>query len=86
MTQLKPLHCDSETFTDWIKALARYAGVEYSGASMQKTAGRAIIRASNLVEARSKEREFTDAVINAIGEISVAECQAAIAKWRAEHP
>jgi len=32
-----------------------------------------------------KEREFTDAVINAIGEISVAECQAAIAKWRAEH-
>lgn len=31
------------------------------------------------------EREFTDAVINAIGDISVMEAQAAIAKWRQEH-
>lgn len=39
----------------------------------------------NLASDVQKEREFTDAVINAIGEISVAECQAAIQKWRAEH-
>lgn len=32
-----------------------------------------------------EEREFVDAIINAIGEISVAEAQAAIAKWRTEH-
>lgn len=34
---------------------------------------------------RERERDFTDAIINAIGDISVAEAQAAILKWRQEH-
>jgi hypothetical protein len=38
-----------------------------------------------LKAARDHEREFVDAIINAIGEISVAEAQQAIAKWRQEH-
>lgn len=32
------------------------------------------------------ERTFTDAIINAIGEISVMEAQEAIRRWRVEHP
>lgn len=32
-----------------------------------------------------EERAFTDSIINAIGDISVAEAQQAIKKWREEH-
>lgn len=32
------------------------------------------------------ERTFTDAIINAIGDISVMEAQEAIHRWRVEHP